>query len=331
MDKKYDLITIGDATIDVFITPIESETMCELDTKKCLICFSYGDKIPTRELVTVAGGNASNNAVGCSRLGVSTTLVLSLGKDDFGNVIVDNLKRENVGMEYMVQKEGAKSNYNTVINYSGERTIFVYHAPRVYEFPENLVPAPWVYLTSMGEEFPPFFAKFVEWKKKNPEVKLAFNPGSWQFRAGLDSLKEVFSQTEVLFVNREEAEKITGLSETLGKEKELLEAVTKLGVKVPVITDGGNGSFVLTNGVFLRSGILPVDAFERTGAGDAFGSGCLSALIKGKSWEEALIWGTINSASVIGYVGPQRGLIKESEMDVWLERAKSSGVKVEEF
>jgi sugar/nucleoside kinase (ribokinase family) len=83
------------------------------------------------------------------------------------------------------------------------------------------------------------------------------------------------------------------------------------------------------NGKFYKVGIMPLEAYERTGAGDAFGSGCLSALIHGKSLEESLLWGTCNSGSVIGYTGSQRGLLKESEMEVWLERARSSGVTVQ--
>jgi sugar/nucleoside kinase (ribokinase family) len=98
-----------------------------------------------------------------------------------------------------------------------------------------------------------------------------------------------------------------------------------------VITDGANGAMAYDsiNGKFMKVGVLPVDAYERTGAGDAFGSGCLSALIHGKTLDEALLWGTCNSASVIGYTGSQKGLLKFDEMPVWLERAKSSGVKVE--
>jgi len=57
----------------------------------------------------------------------------------------------------------------------------------------------------------------------------------------------------------------------------------------------------------------------------------LSAIIKGKKLEEALIWGTVNSASVIGYTGAQKGLLKEEDMDTWVLRFKSSGVKVVEM
>ena len=135
----------------------------------------------------------------------------------------------------------------------------------------------------------------------------------------------------MVYINREEAEKITGFEKSKGKDRELLEKVSALGPRVPVVTDGPNGSYALHEGKLFRAGIMPVDAYERTGAGDAFGSGCLSALIKGKDITEALLWGTVNSASVIGYIGAQRGLLREEEMGVWLDRARSSGLKVEEL
>ncbi len=328
--ENFDLLSVGDATIDVFMTPTESETLCRLDTKECFIAFSYGEKIPVKNLEFSAGGNAANNAVGTRRLGINSAIVLTLGDDPIGNMIVERLKSEQVNPTYIIQQPGTSSNYSTVINYSGERTILVYHAPRSYEFPVKLPVTPWVYLTSMGESFRPFYNHMAEWLAKNSQVKLAFNPGSWQIRSENGEIAKILSLTYLIFVNREEAEKLTGFGESMGKDRELLVALNKLGPKVCVITDGGNGAFAYdsVNGKFLKVGILPVDAYERTGAGDAFGSGFLSALIHGKSLEEALLWGTVNSASVIGYTGPQRGLLKLEEIDEWLARSKSSGVAV---
>jgi 2-dehydro-3-deoxygluconokinase len=327
---NFDLLSIGDATIDTFMTPLESETICSIDRKKCLIAFNYGDKIPVKNLEFSIGGNAANNSVGTKRLGINTSIVLTLGQDSVGEMIVSRLKAEGVDSTYVIQQPGTASNYSTIINYSGERTIFVYHAPRSYEFPVQLPATPWVYLTSMGESFRPFYNHFLEWLAKNPSVKLVFNPGSWQLRGGYEAIKDVMASTYMIYVNREEAEKLTGLTETSGRERDLLIALNKLGPKICVITDGGNGSFAYDsiNGRFLKAGVLPVDAYERTGAGDAFGSGCLSALIQGKTLDEALLWGTSNSASVIGYTGSQKGLLKLNEMDSWLARCKSSGVVV---
>jgi len=329
--SEFDLLSVGDATVDVFMNPTETETLCEIDDKKCRICFAYGDKIPVRNLEFTIGGNAANNSVGSSRLGLKNAIVLTLGDDTIGKLIVEKLQKERVDTSYVIQQTATSSNYSTIINYGGERTIFTYHAPRSYEFPVQLPAAPWVYLTSMGESYRPFYNHFVDWIRRNTQIKLAFNPGSWQIRAGVEGIKDVLNLTNLIFVNRQEAEKFSGITNSTGKERELLTSVNKLGPDIVVVTDATNGSFVYDGKRFLKCGILPVDAYERTGAGDAFGSGFLSAVIKGKSLEEALIWGTVNSASVIGYVGAQKGLLKENEMMDWIERAKSSGVKVEEF
>jgi sugar/nucleoside kinase (ribokinase family) len=304
-----------------------------MDSKECLIAFSYGDKIPVKNLEFSIGGNAANNAIGITRLGVSAGIVLTLGQDGVGDMIVNKLKDETVDVTYVIQQPSTSSNYSSIINYSGERTIFVYHAPRSYEFPVHLPVPPWAYLTSMGESFRPFYIHMVEYLQKNPQIKLAFNPGSWQMRADFNDIKDVMSLTYILFVNRKEAEKLTQFGDSVGKERDILIALSKLGPKVCVITDGSKGSFAYDslNGKFVKAGVLPVDAYERTGAGDAFGAGTLAALIHGKTLEEALLWGTCNSASVIGYTGSQKGLLKMEEMDAWIVRAKSSGVNVVQF
>ncbi len=330
MNEDLDLLTIGDATVDVFMTPLESDVVCELDKKECKICFSYGDKIPVKNLEFTIGGNAANNSVGASRLGLKSAIVLTLGGDTVGDLIIERLIKERVDTAFVSRQTASSSNYSTIINYSGERTIFTYHAPRSYEFPVRLPATPWVYLTSMGETFKPFYNHFLEWLKANPSIKLAFNPGTWQMKAGFEGIKEVLSLCHILYVNREEAEKLTNFPDSHGKEKELLTLVSKLGPKISIVTDGPEGSLAFDGQKFLKCGIYPQEVTERTGAGDAFGSGMISALIKGKPLEEALIWGTINSASVVSFVGAQKGLLKETEMQDWLARGKDK-VMVSEF
>jgi 2-dehydro-3-deoxygluconokinase len=329
--NDFDIISIGDVTLDAFVEPSESEAYCEIKSHEALICFSYGDKIPVKSLEFSVGGNAANNAVGTTRLGLNASLLTTVGADLVAGQIVEVLKTEGVDMSLTKRQSGSTTNYASIVNYAGERTIFSYHAPRQYRFPENLPSSDWVYLTSMGDEFKPFYDEFVFWAKNNPNVKVAFNPGSRQIKAGFEELKNVMEITHVIYVNRKEAQELTGFGESQGKEKDLLKALSQTGPKISIITDGSNGSYVFNGEKFFKAGVIPVDAHERTGAGDAFGSGCISALVKGKSFEEALMWGTANSASVIGYVGSQKGLLKEEGMRQWLERARSSEVEVGEF
>jgi sugar/nucleoside kinase (ribokinase family) len=328
---NLDLLSVGDANLDAFIVPSESESLCDINTKECLIAFSYADKIPVKALEFSVGGNAANNAVGTKRLGINSGAVLTLGDDSTGLQIIEKLKSENVDLAYCIQQPATLSNFNVAVTYTGERTIFTYHAPRSYEFPVQLPVVKWVYLTSMGESYRPFYNHITEWLVKNPEVKMAFNPGSWQLRGGIKEIGNVIKLSHTIFVNKQEAEKLTGYDAKGEVTKELLMALSSLGPKVSVITDGSNGAYVFDGFKLLHCGIMPMDAYERTGAGDAFGSGFLAALIKGKTIEEALVWGTVNSASVIGYVGAQKGLLKEEDMDMWVERFKSSGVRVEDM
>jgi len=326
-----DLLSIGDASLDVFLTPSEVESVCKLDTKECFVCFSYGAKIPVKSMEFTTGGNANNNAVGTKRLGVASSAVLTLGNDDVAGQIIAKLQGEGVDTTYVVTQVSTATAYSTIVSYQGERTVFTYKPPRTYEFPVKLPTASWVYLTSMGETFRPFYNHLMDWLKVNPQIKLVYNPGPRQLRVPFEQIKDVVARTHIMFVNREEAEGMVGMKETLGKEKDLLNALQKLGVEHPVVTDGSNGSFTWDGADYLKIGVLPVDAYERTGAGDAFGSGFLAGIIKGENFETALTWGTVNSASVIGYTGAQRGLLKTDEMKIWVDRAHSSNVYVTKF
>jgi sugar/nucleoside kinase (ribokinase family) len=330
---NLELLSVGDVTMDVFLVPTESETLCTIDNKECYICFSYGDKIPVKNIDFSIGGNAANNAVGVRRLGIRSGVVSTLGGDTIGNQIIERFQREDVDLTYAIQQPTAGSNYSTVINYGGERTIFSYHSPRSYEFPVHLPVVPWVYLTSMGESFQPFYNHFVKWLGANPSIKLAFNPGSRQLRADPGSIDPVMKSTYVIYVNRAEAQVLTRTKDSHGEEKKLMEELSGLGPKICIVTDGSGGSFVYDSieNRYYHAGVVSVETVEKTGAGDAFGAGCIAGLIKGKSMEEALLWGTVNSASVIGYIGSQKGLLREEDMSMWLERARSSGVEVKEI
>ena len=182
----------------------------------------------------------------------------------------------------------------------------------------------------MGETYRPFYNHLADWLAQNPDIKLAFNPGTWQIKAGVEGVAQILARTQVLYVNREETEKYVNMPDSHGKEKELLTAAAKLGPKIVIVTDGPEGSYVYdsTQNKFLKTGIYPQDCLERTGAGDAFGSGFMAAIIKEKSLEEAILWGTVNSASVISFVGAQKGLLREAEIDPWVTQAKEK-VKIE--
>ena len=83
MKKKYDLVSVGDCTIDAFIKLHDASVHCDLNGERCQICMSFADKVPYESLTVIAGvGNAANVAVGASRLvwGSDVTMETGLAK-----------------------------------------------------------------------------------------------------------------------------------------------------------------------------------------------------------------------------------------------------------
>src|SRR3989344_5394153 len=125
MDKPtLDVISIGDSTIDTIIQIHDAEINRDGDKSK--ISLDWGTKIPVDHLDHQVGGNAANNAVGSARLGLKTAIYTHLGTDDAGNRIVDKFKKEEVSTKYVEVELGKSSNYSAVLEFQGERTIFVY-------------------------------------------------------------------------------------------------------------------------------------------------------------------------------------------------------------
>lgn len=325
------LVVFGSARMDAFLDlpDNKAEVLCGLDNKRCVIELSYAAKISLNGVQFLLGGNGANVAIGANRLGIDAKLVAEVGDGFMGNYTLEELQKET-DTKFVTQTPNTPAGFGAVIRYQTERTILSYYPPLQPQFPAELTKAEWAYLTSTGEDFESYYEKILAWLTSN-DARLAFNPGGRQIAKGIDWIKKYLEVTELLIANREESEAIVGTKDTMGKEKELLDALRQYGSKRIIITDGPAGAYAYDGTRYLKMGIFPQEAVERTGAGDSFSTGCLAALIQHKTMDEALLWGTINSASVIKYVGPQPGLLKKDQLNEYLTKAQEIDLKAEEF
>lgn len=305
---NFDAVCVGNAKIDSFLTLREAGNLRLMDETNEL-CIKFGEKITVDKTDILLGGNAANVAVGLSRLGLKVGLVAEIGKDEFAQKIINTLLKEKVDISNVKQTEGQQSSFSTIINFKGERTIFSEHVKRAHDFNFEKTSIKWVYLTSLGEEWTNAYRKTVDFVK-NTRCRLAFNPGTLQIAAGKNNIENVLNITNVLFVNKEEAISILDIKNQISSIEELLKGLQKLGPKIVVITDGKNGSFAIDSlGNISKKGIVEAHVIEKTGAGDAYSSGFLSSLINNNSIADSMDLGAKNSASVIGKVGAQAGLL----------------------
>ena len=324
MKQKYDLVCIGDVVVDAFIQLHEASVHCSLHHERCELCMSFADKIPYESLfVAPAVGNASNVAVGASRLGLTTAILTAVGKDHYGKEIVDVYRKESVGTEFVRVNVGKPTNYHFVLTFQAERTILVKHEKFMYAEPALLdARTDWIYFSSIAEHTLPFHHKVASYLERHPNVRMGFNPGTFQLRFGASALKGIYRRTHVLFVNREEAEYVVGKKEGADM-KELFNALHELGPKIVVITDGPKGAYASDGACryFMPAYPDPKPPLSRTGAGDAFSTGFMSALIYGLPVHDALRWAPIESMHVVQFFGAQTGLLGRRALLKFLEKA----------
>ena len=317
----FDVLTIGDTLIDAFIRLKEARVTCDINDENCMISMRFGDKIPYEFDEIIPGvGNSSNAAVACARLGLSATTRVSVGNDENGKKCIASFEANGVDTSLVLVEDGQKTNYHYVLWYESERTILIKHAHYTYSMPKLSEPPKWIYLSSLGEDTLAYHHEIIEYCKANPSTKLVFQPGTFQIKLGVEPIKELYALAEIVFCNKEEAQRILGIHEE--DIKKLLEGMRALGVKVAVITDGRKGSYVMNDEGAWHAPMYPdpKPPLERTGAGDATASTTMAYLEKGLPLSEAILRGHINSASVVQEIGAQKGLLSDQQIEEWYAR-----------
>ncbi|HVS79608.1 MAG TPA: carbohydrate kinase family protein [Candidatus Paceibacterota bacterium] len=329
MEKApLDFVSIGDITTDAFIRIKDATVNCDVNRERCKLCLDFGDKIPY-EFVEEARsvGNSPNAAVSATRLGLKTGLVTDVGDDHNGGECSATLQKNGVSLEFVTVHKSLPTNYHYVLWYEEERTILIKQQNYPYKLPP-IEPAPrWIYLSSLAENSLPYHHEIAEYLKSHPETKLAFQPGTFQMKLGTEALKDLYKLSKIFFCNVEESQRILGEFETTDV-KVLLKKMHSLGPEIVVITDGPKGAYAYdgVDGYFMPPYPDPKPPYERTGAGDAFASTFTAALALGKTIEEAIKWGPVNSMSVVQEIGAQKGLLTREKLEEYLANAPANYV-----
>lgn len=325
-DKQLDVISVGDVVTDAFIKLVDDEAWTYVDENgKNVLAMEYGTKLPFEKAVIVEGvGNAANAAVSLTRLGLRCGFVTNVGEDKYGRGIIASLNSKKIDTRWVRVNPGKITNYHYVLWYKDERTILINHEEYEYTWPHlwgREVPR-WIYFSSIAEQAIDYHDELADWLDDNPSVKLAFQPGTYQMKAGADRLSRIYKHANILVLNKEEAALVSGNTD-VNNIHQSFDMLHALGPETVCITDGPNGAFASSpeGRFFMPIYPDPAPPYERTGAGDAFASTFTAAIMRGKSVKEALAWGPVNSMNVVQYPGAQEGLMSEEQIQKFLDDA----------
>ncbi|MDO8584802.1 MAG: carbohydrate kinase family protein [bacterium] len=334
----FDVITIGTATRDVFLqSPAFKAVKDEHFTSATGFpsgeaeCFALGKKIEIGKPVFTTGGGSANSAVTFARQGFSTAAIITLGKDETSKDVLTDLKKEGVKPIVSYIKDLHTAYSTILLSETGERTILVYrgaadylgrvalpklHAKAVYIAPGAI---PVERMQRLVDHF------------HGQGAFLAMNPSGYYVKLGIAAMRPILEKLDVVVVNREEAATLTGVA--FDDEKNIFRKLDELVPGIAVMTDGQHGVTVSDGKSLYKSGIFAEQKLvDRTGAGDAFGSGFAAALLRSESIKAqkqeskkiifseeeikfAIRLGSANATSVVEYIGAKEGILTKAKFD----------------
>ena len=318
----YDVITVGSATVDVFAKTHFSELIKIIDPKgeTDLLAFPSGTKILIDDLEFTTGGGGTNTAVALSRLGHKVAFLGKLGQGTNSDFIHNGLEEEKI--ELLCAHGKGKSGYSVILDtLEHDRTILTYKGINdelgIKDVPLKKLKSKWFYFSAMMSESFRTLEKLAEFAQQR-KIKVAFNPSAYLAEKGSSHLKNILSRTELLVLNKEEAELLVGK----GSARDTLLKIKGLGPKIAAITDGKNELFVVDQNFVYSAIPPPVKVIDSTGAGDAFAASFLSGILRKNDVEFAINLGVANAQSVVSHCGAKNILLKYGEAKKSVKKLK---------
>ena len=307
MSNNFEVVCFGDINLD-YIGKVDR--VPEKD-----------EEVPLEDLKTFSGGAGTNVAVALARLGSKVAFIGSIGDDSIGNNLLKEISLEGVDTSHVVIKKG----YGTGIVFSivdneGERRLLTYSDANLQtkenDFSEKFIKK--AKILHMSSPYLPVVPYLINIAKKNNLI-VSFDPGTLISRYGIDKIKSILANVDILFLNTVEYQQFTGSSNLNN-----LDLFIELGCKMIIYKQGKKGSLIHTSrGTEVCMPSFSVKAIDSTGAGDAFAGAFLHGYIRNYATEELMKFSSAVAALSIMQKGAKEGLPKAKEVQTFLKNHTS--------
>ncbi len=312
-----ELITIGSCTLDCIIQVndiLRFELFDKVQGKEIVkkyTAIEYSRKLNVEGVRFVPGGSGANIAANCSMLGLKAAYIGILGNDFAAQICLDDMKIRGVNLSHVKQTDEDNTALSVILktDWGKDRSILAYKGANNLLKPsdvkeklfDNIKAFAWTSLTT--EDSCRAIEKAITLTKDRggrvfaaPSMSIIKNNPKWA--------KILISNSDIVSLNKEEAQEFTGETDTV----HMIPAFLELGVKLISITDGPNGSIISDGKSIVNSNVYEGPVEDTTGAGDAFLSGILISSLNNFSLEETSKLATAMSYLECKEAGVREGL-----------------------
>ncbi len=255
-------------------------------------------------MLNLFGGAGANVAMVAAKLGMDTSLISAVGEHFKKSDYYDSLNAYNVNMDHMIYVEGESNATAIMVNDKNtDQITFFYEGAgkyfKDYDVPEDAISkCDFVHLATGDPDY--------NWKAsceaKRQGKPVSFDPGQDLTIYSEERLKQVISNSKILFGNNYEIDRII---DQLNLD---IEGLLALGPEIIIKTCRENGSFIYT-----KDGEDSVDAIYRpavdpTGAGDSYKASFLYYYLNGYSLKESIKFASSVSSFIVEKQGCQTNI-----------------------
>lgn len=269
MTNDMDLLVVGHTALDYIIRVKEFP--------------KANFSAPITDMKNFNGGAGANVAIVSANLGLNASLVSAVGGDFKQTSYYQLMEDLNIDTESLIIVPGESTPTAFVLTDENNDQISYFYWGAAKEFNESKIPvkaiekAPAAHLATGDPNF--------NWKcgveAKNQDVLVSFDPGQDLGMYDLEKLQEVIKNTDILFGNHYEIERILDYLELD------IQGLRELGPEIIVKTCGAQGSEIYSNEDKIKIDAVEKDAIDPTGAGDSYRAGFLTRFLNGESIEES--------------------------------------------
>lgn len=305
------VLCAGNLTQDILVWPVESVV--------------FNTTVWVRDIVTSFGGNGANTSFALARLGGTVRLIGLLGSDDAGANVFAQLAENGVDVTYVGRHQLPTPVTVVVVRSDAARSFLHRPGASRQAFAEPLEFTPDLIAGCSHFHLANPFAMPLMRAQSGDTLRRARAAGlTTSLDTGWDALGEwievigpCLANLDLLFVNEEESEKLSGLADPRAgarffRERGVGAVITKLGAR---------GCLLALEGDFVTVPGFRIDAVDTTGAGDCFAGAFLAALQKHLNPVEAARLANAAGALSVQRPGATTGLLDYASTLQWMSRA----------